>query len=135
MVGLASIGPQFDDPKRTPWGILQQLSLLLMASRTVLGIQYTSTLYFSWNYRTARIPLAAVLLSLVIVVTLYLTLSFIFANELSHNAYQAWYVILVLEVAVAIVIAGKWQALSFRGTHLTERMTCLTLIIVSQAEK
>jgi hypothetical protein len=131
MVGLAIIGPQFDDPNETPWETLQQLSLILMASRGVLFLQYSSTLYFSWRYRATRVPLMCVMVSLAVPVLIYLALSFVFLNEASDTAYIAWYVIAVCEVGAAIAIAGRWHVVSFKGTHLTERMTCLTLIIVS----
>lgn len=133
MVGLAIIGPQFDDPDTIPWTTLQQLSLILMSSRGVLFLQYCSTLYFSWSYRSARLPLVAVLISLAVAVIVYLALSFTFAAELAGNAYIAWYIVSVFEVGAAIAIAGKWHVVSFKGTHLTERMTCLTLIIVSHS--
>ena len=130
MVGLAVIGPQFDTGLLN-FENLQQLSLILMASRAVLFLQYSSTLYFSWRYRTTRTPLFAVLGVLGVAVIVYLSLSFVFANELSDIAYIGWYVVALFEVGANIVIAGKWHVLSFKGTHLTERMTCLTLIIVS----
>ena len=130
MVGLAIIGPQFD-PKETEWGTLQQLSLILMSSRCVLFLQYTSTLCFSWKYRSTRLPIMAVLASLAIAVVIYLGLSFAFSTQASQLAYIAWYIIAVFEVGANIAIAGRWHVVSFKGTHLTERMTCLTLIIVS----
>lgn len=133
MIGLAVAGPQFNHSKDvTPWAVFQQLSLLLMASRIVLFFQYSSTLYFSWRYRTTRLPLMLVLAALGTAAILYLGLSFAFALESSGNAYLAWYVISVFEVGANIAIAGKWHVVSFKGTHLVERMTCLTLIIVSQ---
>lgn len=130
MVGLAIIGQQFD-PANILWSSLQQLSLILMSSRAVLFLQYLSTLYFSWKYRTTRLPLMAVLASLGVAVILYLGLSFAFSTASSEYGYVAWYVIAVFEVGANIAIAGRWHVLSFKGTHLTERMTCLTLIIVS----
>jgi Bacterial low temperature requirement A protein (LtrA) len=130
MVGLAVVGPQFQDPKLTPWDTLQQLSLILMASRAVLLFQYGSTLFFTWRYRRARLPLMAVLASLLIAVVLYLGISFAFSLQSSPNAYIAWYVIAICEVAANIAIAGRWHVVSFKNTHLVERMTCLTLIIV-----
>jgi hypothetical protein len=132
MIGLAVVGPQFNDPKdTTPWPTLQQLSLILMANRIVLFFQYGSTMYFSWRYRTTRLPLALVLGSLAAAVILYLGLSFAFVLESSANTYLAWYAVSVFEVGANIAIAGKWHVVSFKGTHLVERMTCLTLIIVS----
>lgn len=132
MVGLAVIGPNFEDPREAQWSTLQQLSLILMASRAVLFLQYTSTLFFSWKYRTTRVPLMGVLTSLAIAVILYLGLSFAFSTMASEHAYLAWYVIAVFEVGANIAIAGRWHVVSFKGTHLTERMTCLTLIILGE---
>lgn len=130
MVGLAVIGPQFNTDN-VNWGALQQLSLILMASRVILIFQYSSTLYFSWRYRTTRLPLMSVLVSLALAVIMYLGISFAFSTKSSSKAYIAWYFIAVFEVGANIGIAGIWHVLSFKGTHLTERMTCLTLIIVS----
>lgn len=134
MIGLAVVGPQFNDPKDTEgnsFATLQQLSLILMTSRLVLLFQYASTLYFSWRYRTTRLPLAAVMTSLAIAAVLYLGLSFAFSTDASKDAYLAWYIVAVFEVGANIAVAGRWHVLSFKGTHLVERMTCLTLIIVS----
>jgi hypothetical protein len=69
--------------------------------------------------------------SLAIAAILYLGLSFAFSAETTINAYIAWYVVAVFEVGSNIAIAGKWHILSFKETHLVERMTCLTLIVVS----
>jgi hypothetical protein len=131
MVGLAIIGPLFDTAIIS-WDTLEQLSFILMASRGVLFLQYTSTLYFSWRYRTTRLPLAGVLISLAVAIIVYMSLGIAFAKRSGiGNQYLAWYVIAVFEVGANIAIAGRWHVLSFKGTHLTERMTCLTLIIVS----
>jgi hypothetical protein len=132
MLGFAVVGPQFTDPKNeTAWSTLQQLSLILMVSRIVLFFQYGLTAFFSWRYRTTRLPLTLVMGSLATAAIVYLGLSFAFSKESAPNAYLAWYVVCVFEVGANIVIAGKWPVVSFRDTHLTERMTCLTLIIVS----
>lgn len=132
MIGLAVVGPQFGSSSGDiKWDTLQQLSLILMASRIVLLFQYGSTLYFSWKYRTARLPLMAVMASLAVAIVLYLGLSFAFSLRTSSAAFLGWYVIAVFEISASIAIAGRWHVVSFKGTHLVERMTCLTLIIVS----
>lgn len=87
---------------------------------------------FVWRYRRTRVPLMLVLASLAIAVILYLGLSFAFSQETTTNAYIAWYIVAVFEVGANIAVAGKWNIVSFQDTHLTERMTCLTLIVVSQ---
>jgi hypothetical protein len=137
MVGLAIIGPQFNDPNAqpTPWAVMQQLSLILMASRLVLFCQYSSTLFFIWRYRASRWPLIAVIITLSLAVFLYLGISFAFYRETARMAYVAWYVVGVCEVISILAIALWSESISFRNTHLVERMTCLTLIIVSSSEE
>ncbi|KAL1963317.1 hypothetical protein VTN77DRAFT_8438 [Rasamsonia byssochlamydoides] len=132
MVGLAIIGPQFDDPRTVPWSVLQELSLILMASRAVLFFQYGTTLYFVWHYRASRRPLIAVMATLAIASLLYLAMSFAFYLHTASNAYFAWYVIAVCEVGANLGIAKWSDAISFQHTHLVERMTCLTLIILGE---
>jgi hypothetical protein len=88
-------------------------------------------MFFTWRYKKTRLPLGLVMASLAIAAILYLGLSFAFSAETTINAYIAWYVVAVFEVGSNIAIAGKWHILSFKETHLVERMTCLTLIVVS----
>ncbi|KAL2811756.1 bacterial low temperature requirement A protein-domain-containing protein [Aspergillus granulosus] len=131
MVGLAVIGPNF---LASPdgWGPLQQLSLILMVNRVVLLCQYGSTLYFTWGYRKTRAPLIAVMLSLIIAVVIYLGISFAFYNRSTYDAYIAWYCVAVAEVVSNVAVAALWPAVSLWKTHLVERMTCLTLIILGE---
>lgn len=46
----------------------------------------------------------------------------------SHN-YIAWYVVAVVETAFIIAVSSRWKVVSFKGTHLIQRMSLLTLII------
>ena len=92
-------------------------------------------MFFTWRYKKTRLPLALVIASLAIAAILYLGLSFAFSTESTINAYIAWYVVAIFEVGSNIAVAGKWPILSFKETHLVERMTCLTLIVVSSSSE
>ncbi|RFU25789.1 hypothetical protein B7463_g10553, partial [Scytalidium lignicola] len=131
MIGLATVGPQFD-PNSRNWNSFQQLSLILMASRFVLLAQYGFTLVFTWKYKKTRVPLAIVMASLFIAAVIYLGLSFAFSTENTIQAYIGWYIVSVCEVGINIAVAGKWQIVSFDDTHLVERMTSLTLIVLGE---
>ncbi|KAH8812164.1 bacterial low temperature requirement A protein-domain-containing protein [Xylogone sp. PMI_703] len=131
MIGLAIVGPQFD-PSSENWNSFQQLSLILMASRFVLFAQYGFTLLFTWRYRKTRLPLLIVMASLFIAAIIYLGLSFVFSTKATIHAYIGWYVVSICEVGINIAVAGKWQIVSFDKTHLVERMTCLTLIVLGE---
>lgn len=75
-------------------------------------------------------PLIAVMLSLLVAAAIYLGVSFAFYQRTAYDAYIAWYAIAVTEVGVNLALAAQWRAMSFEKTHLVERMSCLTLIIV-----
>jgi hypothetical protein len=46
--------------------------------------------------------------------------------------YSIWYVIMTLESVVVIGISSYWRMLSFKKTHLMERMSLLTLIVIGE---
>lgn len=46
-----------------------------------------------------------------------------------EHAYRAFYVIAAFEMVYLIVISSLWKVCSFKGTHLVERMSLLTLYI------
>lgn len=47
-------------------------------------------------------------------------------------AYRSFYVIAVFEIATNIAISSNWKAVTFKGTHLVQRMSLLTLIILGE---
>jgi low temperature requirement protein LtrA len=47
-------------------------------------------------------------------------------------AYRGFYVIAVFEIATNIAISSNWKAVTFKGTHLVQRMSLLTLIILGE---
>ncbi|KAL4785150.1 bacterial low temperature requirement A protein-domain-containing protein [Aspergillus varians] len=130
MAGFTVVSPNF--LKEDGWGPLQQLSLLLMASRLTLLAQYGTTLFFTWRYEKTRTPLIIVMMSLAAAAMVYLGLSFAFYHRVHWNSYVAWYILAVMEVVVNVSVASLWPALSLWKTHLVERMTCLTLIILGE---
>ncbi|OJK04796.1 hypothetical protein ASPACDRAFT_56231 [Aspergillus aculeatus ATCC 16872] len=130
MMGLAVIGPNF--LRQDAWGPMQQLSLILMVSRLVLACQYGTTLYFTWHYRKTRALLLITLVSLLAAAAVYFGTSFVFQLRTRWDAYIAWYCVSVTEVLINVVVAAVWPALSLEKTHLVERMTCLTLIILGE---
>lgn len=50
----------------------------------------------------------------------------------SNDTVVAWYVVAVAETVSVTAIASTWQTISFQGTHLVERMSLLTLIILGE---
>jgi low temperature requirement protein LtrA len=48
------------------------------------------------------------------------------------HTYRAFYVIAAAEMVLNIGISSKWKVVSFKHTHLVERMSLLTLYILGE---
>lgn len=46
--------------------------------------------------------------------------------------YMVWYGIMIAEAIVVIIISCCWRMLSFKKTHLMERMSLLTIIVIGE---
>jgi low temperature requirement protein LtrA len=54
-------------------------------------------------------------------------------NENGHEGvYVVWYIVMLLEAIAVIAISTFWRMLSFKKTHLMERMSLLTLIVIGE---
>jgi low temperature requirement protein LtrA len=49
-----------------------------------------------------------------------------------HSLYMIWYAIMIAEAIVVITISCCWRMLSFKKTHLMERMSLLTIIVIGE---
>jgi low temperature requirement protein LtrA len=50
----------------------------------------------------------------------------------SKSLFAIWWVVMLLEVIVIVGVSCKWRTLSFKATHLAERMGLLTLIVIGE---
>lgn len=62
----------------------------------------------------------------------YLGLFWKFHEHSESNAYIAWYLVAILESIVSIAICYRWPHVGLKGTHVGERMSLLTLIILGE---
>lgn len=54
-------------------------------------------------------------------------------EDKSHRlVYLAWYGIAFLEALFVVTISCNWRMLSFKKTHLMERMSLLTIIVIGE---
>ena len=49
-----------------------------------------------------------------------------------RGVYVVWYIVMVIESVAVIAISSIWRMLSFKKTHLMERMSLLTLIVIGE---
>ncbi|KAF2221170.1 hypothetical protein BDZ85DRAFT_222429, partial [Elsinoe ampelina] len=149
MVGFAINGPTFDvgeklesimglssddsitiiaDPNLTSF---KSLTIIMMASRLVLVLQYLQALYQTRHQKETILPMSLIAGTEFIAALVYFGLYFAF-HMLHSNAYLTWYGVAFLETAICTAVSSIWRTISFKGTHLVQRMSLLTLIILGE---
>ncbi|KAJ4369717.1 hypothetical protein N0V83_005480 [Neocucurbitaria cava] len=143
MVGFAVIGPQWQPgQEHSDYKIYRAFGLMLMASRFTLFAQYGVTLWYTKKYRKAVVPLVLVLSMTLVAAIIYGALTPVFPQT-KYNAlgsavmqpssvYIAWYIIGLSETVLTVAVSCVWRVVSFKGTHMVQRMSLLTLIILGE---
>ncbi|KAF7186245.1 hypothetical protein HII31_12320 [Pseudocercospora fuligena] len=153
MMGLAATGPMFKlgnkwDERGLPIdNYLHALTLVLMASRLILVLQYFQTGIFISKYKETRMPMLLLLALYAIAAIIYGSLAATFKisnvdahadpnwkshNHSSNKGWVAWYLVGFAECILATAISCKWRKIGYKGTHLVQRMSLLTLIIIGE---
>lgn len=147
MVGFAVIGPQWTPGQDVnDYKIYKAFGLILMVSRITLFLQYGVTLFYTRKFKKTIIPLALIMGSTLLAAILYGSLTPAFPNNKyitdefgqqfyvaqKSDAYIAWYVIGICETLLTVVVSCVWRVISFKGTHMVQRMSLLTLIILGE---
>ncbi|RDW90955.1 hypothetical protein BP5796_02120 [Coleophoma crateriformis] len=132
MIGLAVVGPNFDATVQDT-ATFRSLALILMFSRIILGLQYLTVLWAVWNYKNSKLPLALAATSSFVAAFVYFGTFFGFTpSNPTSKAFVVWYITAIVETIVSVSLSAKWEVLSFRSTHLVQRMSLLTLIILGE---
>ncbi|KAH7035701.1 uncharacterized protein B0I36DRAFT_264985 [Microdochium trichocladiopsis] len=131
IVGFGVVAPNYDPTKQNK-GTWQCMSLILMVSRLVLVLEYSTILWHIRKFKKGRLPLLAALSFHFVAAMVYLGVSFRFEDGRNSNAYIAWYLLMALEAIIQLGLALYSKVLSFNGTHLAERMTIFTMFILGE---
>ena len=143
MVGFAVIGPQWKPGQEIyDYKIYKAFGLILMVSRLTLFAQYGVTLLYTKKYQKTVLPLLLVMASTLIAAILYGALTPAFPETLLDadgyalpqysNVYIAWYIIAISETILTVAVSCKFTIISFKGTHMVQRMSLLSLIILGE---
>jgi low temperature requirement protein LtrA len=143
MVGFAVMGPQWKPGQEVDdYTVYKIFGLMLMVSRFTLFCQYGVTLFYTKKYKSTVRPLVLVMAWTLLAAVLYGALTPAFplithdANGAdlprSSRVYVAWYVIAISETVFTVTVSCYWRIISFKGTHMTQRMNLLTLIILGE---
>ncbi|KAF1844808.1 uncharacterized protein K460DRAFT_283106 [Cucurbitaria berberidis CBS 394.84] len=143
MVGFAVIGPQWKPgQEHSDYKIYRAFGLILMVSRFTLFAQYGVTLWYTKKYKKIVLPMVLVLGMTLAAAIIYGALTSAFPgtkyNALGNaimqpsSVYIAWYVVGISETFLTVGVSCIWHVVSFKGTHMVQRMSLLTLIILGE---
>ncbi|KAE9987055.1 hypothetical protein EG328_003837 [Venturia inaequalis] len=138
-VAFALIGSKFqpDSKKASDNTNFRLLCYSLAVSRFLFGIQYSVVWIFCARrkFKNLLLPVGLCLLSFFAAGGIFLGMSVAFTEKVamtSRPIFAIWWVVMFLEGIIIITISCKWRMLSFKATHLVERMGLLTLIVIGE---
>ncbi|KAF5853819.1 hypothetical protein GGP41_006590 [Bipolaris sorokiniana] len=138
-VGLALVGSQFNPAnQKAPRNNtnFRIMCYTLVITRGLLAIQYLVVLFFTWKAKYSKIYLPLMLMFAIYAVSMgaFVAMTPVFreGNQNRRHVYLVWYVVMVLEAILVIAISCFWRMLSFKKTHLMERMSLLTIIVIGE---
>ncbi|KAI5840824.1 bacterial low temperature requirement A protein-domain-containing protein [Morchella snyderi] len=111
---------------------LRTMTLTLMFSRIVLGIQYVVIMVYGRSRKKAVVPTAIHAVVMFISAGVYLGMFWGFQEGTKKKSYLGWYAMAIFEIGAVIITSSVWKSVSFKKTHLVERMGLLTLIILGE---
>ncbi|KAF2689558.1 hypothetical protein K458DRAFT_484225 [Lentithecium fluviatile CBS 122367] len=136
-VGLALVGSSFNPgSKKANNTNFRILCYTLIISRGLLAIQYGVVLFYTFRAKFSKLYLP-----LGLMIGLYgvaaaafgaMTPAFQEGETAHRGVYVVWYIVMTLESVAVIAISSIWRMLSFKKTHLMERMSLLTLIVIGE---
>jgi hypothetical protein len=133
MTGFAIVDPTFDTQDiEGNSSTFRSLSLILMVSRLILVLQYGTVLWFVKDYKKTTLPVALIMAILLFSAMIFLGITFAIGPDKGAQADIGWYVTSVVEAILVLRVSAQWRILSFKRTHLIERVGLLTMIILGE---
>lgn len=111
---------------------LRVMTLTLMFSRVLIGIQYLVVMWYGRHRKNAVLPVGIHAGVMFTSAAVYLGMYWGFEAAARKKTYLGWYVMATFEIVALIATSSIWKTMSFKKTHLVERMGLLTLIILGE---
>ncbi|KAH6608301.1 hypothetical protein Trco_004614 [Trichoderma cornu-damae] len=131
-VGFAVVAPKFD-PNDQDLASMRAMSIILMASRLSLTIEYASILWHVIKFKNVHLPFYIQTTIHFIAATIYLGIIFRFNDQKDSRVFVAWYVVGSLDVLSTLGLSAIFSVLSLTKTHLMNRMSLLTIVILGES--
>lgn len=113
------------------------LCYTLVFSRVQLALQYGVVLSFTvqrGGCKRILLPLSlnTAVYAISAIIFGAMSLAFLVGAQVSSSIISLWWIVMFIEAACTITISSIWRTLSFKATHLVERMGLLTLIVIGE---
>ncbi|KIV77661.1 hypothetical protein PV11_09447 [Exophiala sideris] len=131
MLAFVSCGAIYDTSNiDLTYAGLKYMSFVLMTSRLALFIQYGIVFHRSRGHQQTAMPFMLTMGTYLATAAGFLGV----ALGVQHypRCYLAWYAICAFEAVFIIAISCHWRVVSFKRTHLVDRLSDLTLIIIGE---
>ncbi|KAH7071980.1 bacterial low temperature requirement A protein-domain-containing protein [Paraphoma chrysanthemicola] len=132
--GFVFAGPVFDKYSNSHDAMsYKNFAIVLVVSRTAIALQYAVVMWQGRMFRQTLIPLGLSTLVHAIAAAGYgITIAVFPRGAIGLEEQIPWVVISIAEGLVIFFIAITWRIVSFKYTHLVERLQLLTLIIIGE---
>lgn len=131
-VGFAVVAPKFN-PNDQDLSSMRAMSLILMASRLALAIEYGSILWHLRAFKRTHLPFYIQMGIHFIAAMIYLGITWRFSDDKQSRVFIAWYVVGSLEAVLTLGLSLWFSILSLAKTHLMNRMSLLTIVILGES--
>lgn len=112
---------------------MRAMSLILMASRLALAIEYGSILWHLRKFKRTHLPFYIQMSIHFIAAMIYLGITFRFSEDKQSRVFITWYVVGSLEAVSTLGLSLWFSILSLSKTHLMNRMSLLTIVILGES--
>ncbi|KAF2821170.1 hypothetical protein CC86DRAFT_303518 [Ophiobolus disseminans] len=127
-------GPVFDKYSNSHDAMsYKNFAIALVVSRAAIAIQYAVVMWQGRMFRQTLVPLGlSTLVHAVAAVGYGITVALFPMGEVGLEEQITWVIIAIVEGLFIFLIAIVWRIVSFKYTHLVERLQLLTLIIIGE---
>jgi low temperature requirement protein LtrA len=106
-------------------------------SRLLLAVQYSVVLGFCLRkkFRKLTLPLISCVATFFVAAAVFFVMTLAFrakVGTVSRGIYSIWWIVMASEALIIITVSCTWRMLSFKATHLPERLGLLTLIVIGE---
>ncbi|KAF9693248.1 hypothetical protein EKO04_008836 [Ascochyta lentis] len=132
--GFVFAGPVFDKYNNSYDGeSYRHFSIVLVVSRCCIAVQYAVVMWQGRSFRQTLLPLGlSTTIHLAAAAAYAVTLAVFPKGQVGLEEQVTWVVIAIVEGLTVLLIAMNWRVVSFKYTHIVERLQLLTLIIIGE---